>query len=470
MFSRGKTTAIYLHDGTRWRVVVTAHSRGRWSIRGSETASGSALRLPEELLAYADARHVRRMAVLMTAEIHSVAFKAPLDADPEELQTALRYETAQSLGADAEALRLAAINADFYSLGCDPDTWLLAAFQEDRLRYFERLALDRGLRFLGCGSFELAVLGWFRRHHSGDTRLLLVKETDAFYVAPGLDEIPFVTAALPVGNRPDPDPARDHDRRERAARRLAAHNRMPIGVMTCNDAAAPADALRMAELIPPATEQTTQTVAAILDDLASTVCNDLSRHADAICPLVGPTPPHRDPYRAGTWLFFAIVLTTMAGIATNWHTLASHEAALLARKQAWATLENARKNTQAKATALRKQRDTEIQRRNALLNTPVLPPGLMPTLETLATAMPPYTRLESLVHSDSPNGFEIRGHTRWQEGLADLLQNLNDALRPLNMVAQQDSIATSDGGRHELSFVYRIVPAETKFVPAETKP
>lgn len=470
MFNRGETTAIYLHDGGQWRLVIMVQNHGSWSIHGSETASGSAQRLPEELLAYADARHVQRMAVLMATDIHSAIFKAPIDADPEEMQTALRYETAQNLSTDVDDVRLAAINADLYNLSSDPDTWLLAALPENRLRYFEQLAQERGVRFLGCGSFELAALGWFRHHHPGDHRLLLIKESNAFYVAPGMDEIPCVTATLPVGNQPDHDENRDHDRRQRAARQLAVHNHMPINVVKLSATTDPAHAMHLAELVPPTTATTTQYLCDILDELTSTVCHDLSRHATTLCPLVGPTPPHRDPYRAGTWLCIAIVLLTMVGIAVTWHALAQHEAALHARKQAWTRLIKAREHARDKAACLRKQRDDEIERRNALVNTPVLPPGLMSTLNTLATGMPPCTRLDYLACLDAPGCFEIRGRTHWQEGLADLLTALNNALRPSALVALQDSIASCDNNRHDVRFVYRIVPIDTKTAPTEDKP
>lgn len=463
MFKRGKTTAIYLHDGTRWRVAVASYRRGCWSVVGTEVAVGSVLRLPEELMAFAETHHARRMAVLLGAEIHSVTFKAPLDADPEELQTALRYETAQSLGADADDLRLAATNADFYGLGADPDTWLLAAFQDDQMRYFERLALDRGLKFLGCGSIELAMLGWFsRRNPGGENRLLFIKEAETFYAAPGLGEVPLVTVALPVGSRLDPDADRDRERLDRASRRLAAHARVPVCAVTCMETAEAPGAERLRQSVQNTSEVALLALSDVLDEFIDVVCADVSRYSGTICPLIGPTPPHRDPYRVGTWLFFAIVIITGAGIFANWRGLVTEEAALEERKKAWDILENARKSAKDKSALLRKQRDAEVQRRNTLLNTPVLPTGLLQTVETVATSMPPYSKLESISNAPTHEGIEIRGHTRWQEGLADFLRVLNDALRPCGMSVRQDAVTVADGGRHELSFVYRIVPTEVK--------
>ncbi len=462
MFKRGKTTALFIHDGMQWQVSVMSHRRGSWTILGTETAAGSALRLPEELLALAETRHARRMAVLLSSEIHTINFKTPLDADPEELQTALRYESTQSLGTEAETTRLAATNADFYSLGCDPDTWLLAAFPEERLRYFERLAQDRGLRFLGCGALELALLGWSRRNNPAHQRLLFVKETAAFYVAAGLGDAPFMAVTLSVGSRPDPDQARDQERLERSARQLAAHTQVPAQVVSCATADPAAATARSQKLLQDAGDNAWHSLPDIMAELVTSVCDDISKYAGAMCPLIGPKPPQRDPYRAGTWLFFAIVITTLTGIAANWRNLARDKTALEMRKQAWATLESARKNARDSSASLRKQRDSEIKRRDALLNTAVLPQGLLPSIETLATSMPPYTRLESLAQADAYNGLEIRGCTRWQEGLADLLQALNDTLRPIDMAVQQDAISMAEGSRHEQSFVYRIIPAEAR--------
>ena len=463
MFKRGKRTAIYLHDGTQWRVVVAAYARGRWSVLGTETATGSVLRLPEELLAFAETHHARRLAVLLSAEVHSVTFKAPLDADPEELQTALRYETAQSLGADADNLRLAATNADFYGLGADPNTWLLAAFQDDQLRYFERLALDRGLKFLGGGAIEMAMLGWFsRRNPGGENRLLFIKETETFYAAPGLGEVPLVTATLPVGSRPDPDTERDRERLERASRRLAAHAKIPVCAVTCMKTADAAGTERIKQSVQNASEVALIALSDVLNEFIDVVCTDISKYDGTTCPLVGPTPPHRDPHRVGTWLFLAIVFITGAGIFANWRSLVREEEALQERKKAWGILESARKSAKGKSAQLRQQRDTEVKRRNALLNTPVLPKGLLPTLETVATAMPPYSKLESISNSPTQDCIEIRGRTRWQEGLADFVRTLNEALRPCGMSVRQDSVTVAEGGRHELSFVYQVVPTEVQ--------
>jgi hypothetical protein len=139
---------------------------------------------------------------------------------------------------------------------------------------------------------------------------------------------------------------------------------------------------------------------------------------------------------------------------------------------------------------LRKQRDAEIAKRNALTNAHTLPAGFLPVLDTLVEAMPPYTRIERLAEAgavgataeaaaktnpktaannddddaeattETNTGLVLSGGTRWQAGLGDLVSALGEALRPHGLVVQQDALELAAERRSEQLFTYRIVPLE----------
>ncbi len=458
---------ILIHDGTFWHVVVLAHSRGAWGVRAVENVAGrNGSRLPEELLAVALSQRAKRVTVLLPGDVHAVRFQTPPDAEPEEIQTALRFESAAELGHERGDLRLVAASVDAFDLDVEPESCLVAGFEDARLRAFSQAVADQGMRFLGAGSFELAAMAWLRRRCSGDARLLLLKESAAFYAAPTLGEIPFVVATLPVGIRPDPDSERERERLERAARQLGTHGDIPLTVLSCGPMSEALQA-RLAGLFPSPDSVEWHALTDVVGELAQSVCLRNRDGAEQTGLLVGPTPPPRDPHRAGTWLFFVVLLVTLIGVGLKYRALTEEYETLEERKRMWTELEAARKSASERVSALRRQRDAEIAarteenaRRSALRETRALPPGFLPLLDALTDAMPPYTRVERLSEAETGVGIELRGSTRWQEGLPDLVRALNEALAPHGLIVQQDAIELAEGTRREQSFTYRIAHAE----------
>jgi Tfp pilus assembly protein PilN len=489
MLIGNRKQTILIHDGASWHVVVLARSGGAWAVRAVETvASRNGSRLPEELLAVAVSQHAKRVTALLPGDVHAVRFQAPPDAEPEEMQTALRFESAGEFGAENGDLRVAAARADALNLDVDADSWLVAGLGDARLRAFSQAVVDQGLRFAGAGSFELAALAWLHMRVSGDARLLLLKENTAFYAAPALGDTPLVVATLPVGTRPDQEPERDRERLERAARRLATHGDIPLTVLSCGPASEATQA-RLAGLFPSPDSVEWHSLNDIIGDLARLACTPRRSDSAHRCPVVGPTPPPRDPHRAGTWLFFLILLVTVAGVGGKFRALVAEEAALTARKQRWAELQAARKTASERIASLRQQRDEEIAAREveiaarqaereaeaaklrarreeeaarlkAFRDVQALPPGLLLVLDTLTEAMPPYTRIERLAEAEAGPGLALRGSTRWQPGLGDLVRALNEVLRPCGLIVQQDALELAEAGRGEQVFTYRIVPME----------
>lgn len=130
------------------------------------------------------------------------------------------------------------------------------------------------------------------------------------------------------------------------------------------------------------------------------------------------------------------------------------------RKTRWETLNAARQSAADRVDSLRRQQEAERAKLAALNETLVLPRGFLPLLDSLAEAMPPYTRLVAL--NSLPDGsFELSGRTAWQEGLTSLAQALSRAMQPHGLVVEPGGIALDEGGSRELAFSYRMKRAET---------
>lgn len=463
MLTHRKLTAILLHDGLVWHAIVLHRASSGWAVEGVREAPGrNANRLPEELLEFAGSTGARRLRVLSCADVQSIQFQIPPDIDPEELQTAVRFEYEHEVGANAggEEQRLAVIDLEALDFGGEAGTVLVSQLNENTLKHHAHAAERAELRFDGAGSLELAALAWICEVRKSDTRLLLLEESSAFYVAPGIGEMPFTVAKLAVGTQPDRDEERERERLERAARRLAAQNDVPVAVLSCSPVTEQLQE-RLAPLFENAESVEWHALADVVADIAKTAAaTPHSGLPEGPCPLVGPSPPPRDPHRWGTWAFFAIVLMTVLGSFLQWRDLLAEEQYLQARKTAWEELQQERESAESQKQRLRQQRDDEIAKQRALSDARILPAGFLGVLDTLATAMPTYTRIQRIAEADDAGGLELTGYTAWQEGLTQLNRALNRALKTEGLGTQIETLERAENEGQELMFTLKIIPAE----------
>lgn len=461
MLSSKKTIALLIHDGVAWRVVVLRRASSGWAVQGVREALGRNInRIPDELLEFAASAGVRRLRVLTCTDVQLVRFQVPPDVDPEEFQTALRFEYEHEIGGAVDNRRLAAAAAEIFDFGAEPGTVLASSQNENTLKHYAQAAAHWELRFAGAGALELAALAWVGKIRKSDVRLLLLEENSAFYMAPGIGELPLTVAKLAVGTQPDRDSERENERIERAARRLAAQNDVPVTVLCCS----------------PVTEQLQERLAPLFENAKAVewhalpdVVGDIAKVAaatprsglpDAPCPLVGPTPPPRDPHRWGTWVFFAIVLMAMLASYLRWQDLKAEECRLAARKELWEEVQAARDSAAARVSSLRAQRDAQIAKRQALSELDILPPGVLTVLDALAANMPPYTRIETLSEIEAGQGLQLCGRTTWQAGLTELTDTINAALKSEAMSAQLLTVQRDAENERELFFTYTITTDE----------
>ena len=196
---------------------------------------------------------------------------------------------------------------------------------------------------------------------------------------------------------------------------------------------------------------------------------DVSRHAaDAPkvgtlthgCPLVGKAGKTRDPHRAGTWFFFAVILLCGAVLGFIYMNLSAQLKSAQVRQEAWKTLETERNRLDAEAQALRAQRDASIPIVDLLSREQRLPVGLLSLMEALSRDIPMYTRLIRL-YQDPHGGFVLEGATFYQAGLEHLNRKLSAALQPLGLFVETFNI-TEGQARNETHFSCRIIGARKK--------
>ncbi|MFW5803484.1 MAG: hypothetical protein ACOCWJ_06155 [Verrucomicrobiota bacterium] len=463
MLTHRKLTAILLHDGLVWHAVVLHRTSSGWAVEGvRETPGRNANRLPEDLLEFVGAARARRLRVLCCSEVQSIQFQIPPDIEPEELQTAVRFEYEHEVGANAggDAQRLAVVALEALDFGGESGTVLTSPHSENTLKHHAHAAERVGLRFDGAGSLELAVLAWVCGVRKNDMRLLVLEESSAFYVAPGIGELPFTVAKLAIGTQPDRDAERERERLERAARRLAAQNDVPVTVLSCSPVTEQLQE-RLAPLFANAESVEWHALADVVADIAKTAA--ATSHPglpEGPCPLVGPSPPPRDPHRWGTWGFFAIILMTVLGSFLHWRDLSAEEQRLVSQKEAWEELQQERENAESQKQRLRERRDEEIARQRALAGTRILPAGFLGILDTLAAAMPAYTRIQHIAKDNDARGLELTGYTAWQEGLTRLNRALNNTLKTEGLMTQLEILERTENEGRELKFTLKVVQGE----------
>ena len=449
---------IALHNGQGWRARAFRHTRGEWACgEAKEVAGATARQIPKAIFDFAAGADVRRLRVLLSSDIHVLNIALSEDLADEETHTAIAYEAASEIGVDAQMLRLAAVRGDRYRMGGEPDTVLAAGFEMRQIERYEQDCERAGLAFDGAGALEMAVLGRHAREDE-NRRLLFIRKQTAFYAVPAGDAGPFVVSTLPLGLAMETD-ATARERSERALKRVAGQATFPLRIMSCG----PLEQERVEWFRGCLGEGDGKDI-----ELLAECEPEVLRHAafaevggtESGCAFVGTPPKARDPHRAGTVIFVALLVAALLGIGLVWDTSRHDLRHAEAKMAAWQTLESERKKAKDESSTVLKQRNQIIKVQTLINRRDCLPRGLLPVLRVLSGSMPRYSRITSIRQRERAR-FEIMGVTQWQEGLTNLSGALRGALREEGMVADLTIDATAGATSQRFTFTVG-TPEENK--------
>ncbi|GEM_PF-4827196 len=456
---RRSRVAVFLHDGETWHGHVFAFGKPRWQSVARMTTPGQNPRnLPPSLLDFAEKHGARRLRLAVPAGVYALRTELPPDAEPEELQTAMAFELSGETGVDVETMRVAAARAETFRMGATPDALLVASFEHSALEQYAKAAQAAGLDFDGVGSLELALLG-VHSERRPEARLLFLRRDAGFYVVPATEHGPMSAGAVAMGVRKD-DRDLDPERRDRTRRRFNLHQTLPISVWC----------------VPMPEEGRAEELRALVGEGAEVEFRDLESEVEQVARQLAETPepgipagggaivgtraPEKDPHRAGTWLFFLVLLTTILGLGLYGYVLRDRLGLLKEKTKAWETIKQERKTFQGKFDALKAERSRCEEAVELLSVKSPLPAGLLPLLDALDRAMPEFTRVTS-IRQDDAGGFEVRGHTGVQDRLNELVEALKSDLEKLSYDVLPQSYQQIEG-TIEFEFVYAIRPQGEK--------
>ena len=448
--------AIVLHDDHEWHVHVYERQGREWAETHHEAVPGAnPYTLPEEAAAIAVTNGARRLRLLIHKAIHCVTVELDEDLEKEEAQTLLAYELADGADVDATATRIAAVRADRFQMGGDAKSVIASPFDSDQIAAFDAVCRAQGVLCEGVGSVDLAVLNVHARQ-APETRCLIVRDQNSFYVTPATSSNPFSIQAFPVRFQAE-DREAHPERYERMARQLSTCAHLPIVAWSFT----PLTAEREREI-----RETVGPNVIIEYTNVHAHARRITRHAAWApetgsifygCAMVGKGERPKDPHRAGNWLCVGIVLFCALALVWSYHSQNRKLEAAQTRKKAWQVLEQKRKSLHAKSQSLSDQRNASQSVTRALRSQARLPNGLLPLLDLLCEKMPVYTRLTRLYEDREDRSLVLVGTTCYQEGLDQLSQEISRTLQSHGLYLQPASIEAS-GSRNELHFSYRIAP------------
>ncbi|MDO4583782.1 MAG: hypothetical protein Q4D62_06725 [Planctomycetia bacterium] len=458
LFSSRKKSrlAVLIHDGEVWRGYVLVHGRPQWHcVEQRECPGKNPRQIPAGLLDFAEQNRAGRIRILVPSEVVTLAeVEYPLDSSPEEMQAVTLGLFCEETGQEWGTQRVCAVQAERFQMGATLEMVMVSAFETSLLESYEKNCRSVRIPFEGMGALELALLAAHTREHS-EERFLLLRRESGFYATHATDFLPMSVHALALGAKPD-ERGREPERLQRAAKRLETQSERPLRVIS----ALPLSEERKMELADVYGAETVVTYgdyASFLMMAAQEVAGEENPGAPggggSVC---GVGEEEKDPYRAGTWLFFAALLLAVFFV---WgvHAKLSGELALIQEKTvAWEKLQAERK----KQKDLLHNIDSDRARYEAitkiLQDTDVLPVGWSEILSELDQNMPPYTRLLSM--SQSENGeYTLLGSTFYQKGLMEFIPLLNVALQEYSLLAELVKLEKRADSR-EQEFVLRVVP------------
>lgn len=446
-------SAVLVFDGEHWHAGMFAQNRHAWIPRESLTiASRSLKQIPTQIIEFLIAQRASTVRILIPADLHSMPIELPMDADKEEMHTAIAYEIAEEIGKDAHLLRLATVEAALYAMGCEAGVYLTSGFESQQLESYRRELKQVGIGFSGIGALELGLLALHAEHPQD--RLLLLRHKSGFYVVPGSEEQPFYMTSVQTGLIPETT-EREQERLQRLQRQLQMHHDFPIRVVTATtDGIAAADRVR--DVLSQEEPASITALDSVMERLMMAALSARIGDTQSTCPLIGPPPPPRDPHRAGTWLCLLITGMTLMYVTSRiWH-LHQEWTDEQERAQVWKAITEERKKTADACAALRQARNEQSAVFNALTSTNRLPEGFLAIMDTLGRRMPPYTRITSIIQSGADQ-FELSGTTRWNKGKVQLDRILSESLDPEGLIAVPGAMQFHEEAR-EQHFVYHIEP------------
>ena len=414
--------AVVLHDGATWHAHVFAPAKPEWRLIARMTLAGRAPgKLPEAVLEFAEKHGARRVRLAMPRSIHTLRTELPVDAEPEELQTAMAFELSSETGDAVEGVRVAAALGESFGMGAAPATLLAASFDEEPLERYAAACRNAGLRFDGAGSLELAVLG-VHAEARPDSRLLFIRRDAAFHAVPGTDLSPMTAGPVPMGME-DLQQEMDAERGERLRRRFALHQALPAAVW-CVGVPDGGRKERIQELL----GETADVEFRDFELATERVARQLLGAVEAGMPAgagarVGARPPEKDPHRAGTWMFFVILLATALALAGYGYGLKNRLGTLQVKTAAWETIAEKRKSLQSQLAGLRGGQARSKEACDLLAVKDPLPSGLLALLDALDKSMPEFTRVTA-IEQKTATLFDVRGHTAVQYRLKELQDSL----------------------------------------------
>ena len=451
-----RRVAVFLHDGANWHAHIFTFGKPRWrSVARTVVVGPNPRSLPEALFDFADKHGARRARLVLPQNIYMLNTQLPRDAEAEELQTAMAFELGTETGADIESLRVAAAQAETFRMGATADMLIAAVFEEDVLEQYEKACQAAGFDFDGAGTLELATLG-AHAERCPEARLLLLRRDTAFYAVPATDLTPMTAGAVAFGVDENHQREQDEERRERIVRRFNLHMALPMSIC-CIPMPEQHRMEQLRELAGGGAEVEFRDFDADVED----VLRQVAQTAEVGFPagggaVVSRRPPEVDPYRAGTWIFFLVLLMAVIFVGLFWYKLHSDLTAIEVKSDAWNEIKSKRDALEQKYDSLRSQRSKSEKTVDLLTQRTTLPAGLLPLIDALDKAVPEFTRITS-IEGDGKGGFLVYGHTAVQSGLINLERGLLAELGELGHPVEQRELRRMEDSL-EYGFVFWIGP------------
>ncbi|MDR2344874.1 MAG: hypothetical protein LBE18_02305 [Planctomycetaceae bacterium] len=444
--------AIFLHDSYQWHAYVFYYHKTRWEVLSTTTCLGKNPRqIPSSLFLFAEQHNARRVRIVLSQSIQKLEkVELPIDATPEELQTVISLAYSQATGSEYGTFRVVSSFADSFEMGGESESFFAAGIDLAQLEQYDKNCHNSGLQFNGCGILELAAVTVGTKYFT-ESRFLIILGDKGFYVTCASDNIPMTTSGITFAKTID-DKNRDTERTQATARRINAQKMFPLQVWyTADNNPHKLDELRNS--IDPETQVTFTNISQYLEDIAREIASSTELGSPGTGgAIVGLPEKEKDPYRAGTWLFAAIIVIAIIIILATYQTLRSNMNTIKSKNDAWEKLKNERKKLTDKLNALdtdRKRNEKIIQ---ILSQKNPLPVSMITMLEELKQNMPVYTRLTSIEQIENEE-IILTGYTYYQEGFFELHKLLNQKLLKYKMTTElksMEKIADSKGQKFVL--------------------
>lgn len=447
--------AIFLYDGLKWHGRVFRWEKNNWKhVEAISHKSGNPGELPGELIDFASNNSAKRVRILIPCEVHNIQVELPDDIEEDELRTALKYELSNEIDIDSHDICIAAARASCFSMGGQESSYLVSYFETNRLEKYEKLCKKNRLTFDGLGPLELGILS-FHAQQNPKAQMLFLYAKNGIHVHPANELIPFRIYSIPFGTDPLEDSSRDEERISHTKKQFQ-YSRTDIHI--CSTQKPNEDRKRLFQsLFSNDTKVEYIDFSEIATRLAMNVARGrLTGHVNGGYAITALNKAKKAPYRTGTWLLITILTITGIYIGLRRHSFKQQLASANQRKQAWAELVKERSRLESNVEQLLQSRNHNMAMKE-LMQKPVITNGFLAILEVLAENIPPYTCVTSIIENKDKY-YEIKGLTRYQEGLIGLNKAMASAMKEYGFGIELGQIEQSQGGlKDEKIFSCRII-------------